>query len=96
MSAPALTAVTPIGHIAAHLPGAAALFRATGIGFCCHFERSLAEAAARRNADTGALIDRLAALADDATQGAPRETGALIEHILTRYHDGHRRETSPA
>ena len=27
---------------------------------------------------------------DDATAGVPQETGALIDHILTKYHQMHR------
>lgn len=92
LSAPALATAATVGHLAAHLPGAAALFRAEGIGFCCHPGRTLAEAAALREADAGALLDRLTGLRDDATRSAPSETAALIDHILGRYHATHRRD----
>ena len=92
MTAPALSLTTPVGAIAAHLPGAAALFRSVGIGFCCHAERSLAEAAAHGGIDATALLDRLESLRTDADRAAPQATQALIDHILDRYHATHRRE----
>lgn len=92
MTAPTLAVTTPVGAIAAHLPGAAALFRSVGIGFCCHAAQSLAEAASSRGTDAAALLDRLESLRADADRAAPQETQALIDHILDRYHATHRRE----
>ncbi|WP_198376267.1 iron-sulfur cluster repair di-iron protein [Neoroseomonas rubea] len=84
-------ATRPIGEIAASLPGATAIFRRHKLDFCCGGAARLADAAPAE-----ALPDieaELAALAP-ATDEAPQETDALIDHILTRYHAVHRREVS--
>lgn len=87
-----LTLETPVGEIAADLPGAAEVFRRTGISFCCGGNRTLRESAERKGVDAGALIAELRALAAAADRDAPADTAALIDHILTRYHDTHRAE----
>lgn len=81
-----------VGEIAARLPGASGVFRRFGIDFCCHGEVPLAEAANRRQLDLGALEAVLGDLDPLAIPDAPRETGALIDHIQTRYHQAHRRQ----
>ncbi len=89
--APSGFADQPIGGIAAALPGAAALFRRHKLDFCCGGATSLADAAAARGLGVAALERELAALeAQDPV--APQETGALIDHILERYHAVHRAE----
>ena len=82
-----------VGHIAATLPGAAAIFQSHGVDFCCSGDRTLADAAAKRALDLDALIDELAAAspaAEESWNAAP--TADLIEHIITRYHSVHLRE----
>lgn len=81
-----------VGEIAARLPGAPAVFRRFDISFCCHGESSLAEAAKRGDHDLEQLKAALDALDPNAAPEAPLETGALIDHIQTRYHDVHRRQ----
>jgi len=80
-----------VGDVAAHLAGATAVFRRHKIDFCCGGKVSLAEAAAKRGADAGAIAAELAAL-DAARPDVPQETPALVDHIITRYHETHRRE----
>jgi len=87
-----LTLDTPVGEIAADLPGAAEVFRRTGISFCCGGDRTLSESAARKGIDAAALIGELRALVAAADREAPADTAALIDHILGRYHDTHREE----
>ena len=82
-----------VGHIAATLPGAAAIFQGHGVDFCCGGDRTLADAAAKRALDLDALIEELAAatpVEDVSWDAAP--TVELIEHIITRYHSVHLRE----
>lgn len=81
-----------VSSIAAALPGAAEVFRKTGINFCCGGNIPLAEAAERKNIAADALMAQLQALVDAAGRNAPEETPALIDHILSRYHDTHREE----
>lgn len=81
-----------VGEIAAQLPGAPGVFRRFDISFCCHGDSSLAEAAARNNHDLKTLIEALDALDPAAAPEAPQETGALIDHIQTRYHEVHRQQ----
>lgn len=81
-----------VGEIAASLPGATAVFRQFKLDFCCGGDVRLAEAAAKRGVDLEAIRDALAGLDQDATEQAPEDTDALINHILTRYHETHRRD----
>lgn len=89
-SAPPL-ATLPVGEIAARLPGASAIFRSCGIDFCCHGNATLAEAARARSLapeDVEARLRELPAVTTDI----PTEPGLLIDHILHRYHEKHRRD----
>lgn len=81
-----------VADIAAALPGAAEVFRKSGISFCCGGAVSLADAAQRHGLKTDALLAELQALQVAAGRDAPSETPALIAHILSRYHDTHRAE----
>jgi regulator of cell morphogenesis and NO signaling len=79
----------PVGDLAVRLPGAAAELRARGVAFCCHPERTLSEAAARKGLEGGAVAAAIAARLADGV-AAPDGTAELIDHIVARYHEGHR------
>ena len=82
-----------LGELAAALPGGTGVFRAAKLDYCCGGGISLRDAAAAKSLDLGDLVAKLDALGANAAPGvAPRETNALIEHIVTRYHEAHRRE----
>jgi regulator of cell morphogenesis and NO signaling len=81
-----------VGEIAANLPGATGVFRHFGIDFCCHGEVPLDEAASARGVDVGALEEALSALDGAEPARIPDGTAELIDHILTRYHEVHRRQ----
>ena len=86
----ALGADRPIGQIAVQLPGATAVFRRLKLDFCCGGQVSLATAAAEKGLDVNAVLAELAALQRPNTLPGVSDPGALIDHILTRYHDVHR------
>jgi regulator of cell morphogenesis and NO signaling len=87
-----LNASQTVGKIATSLPGAAAIFRRYGISFCCGGTDSLEVAAEAAGLSPEALTGELRGLVDAASTEAPDETGDLINHIRTRYHDTHRAE----
>lgn len=81
-----------IGGIAATLPGATAVFRRFKLDFCCGGDALLADAVRARGLDIGLVERTLAALDPGKTAPAPEATSALIDHIISRYHETHRRE----
>lgn len=90
--APLLTRRT-VGEVAASLPGATAIFRRHGIDTCYRTEIPLADAAASRGLDLAPIEEELVRLAErEASEPAPAETSALIDHIVLRYHAAHRVE----
>ena len=89
---PSAFADRTVGEIAAALPGATAVFRRFNLDFCCGGAVRLDEAASKRGVDLAAIDHALAELNHEAGDPAPRDTGALIAHILARYHETHRRE----
>lgn len=80
-----------LGDLAASLPGATAVFRSHKLDFCCGGQVTLAEAAARKGLAADAIAGQLALLAP-APGPAPAEAGPLIDHIVQRFHEVHRRE----
>ena len=79
-----------IGQIAVELPGATAVLRRFKLDFCCGGHRSLASAVAEQGLDLDAVMADLSLLQrTDATPEAS-EPVALIDHILSRYHEVHR------
>lgn len=82
---------TTVGEIAARLAGATAVFRRHKIDFCCGGNVPLDEAAAKRGVDPVTVRAALAGLAQTPPD-APAESAALVDHIISRYHDTHRVE----
>jgi regulator of cell morphogenesis and NO signaling len=89
---PELSLDQKVASIAAELPGAADLFRRSGINYCCGGQVTIREAAEAAGLTPESVLSNLTALERDAGRGAPDETAALIDHLLTRYHDTHRKE----
>lgn len=87
----ASTSDRSLAEIARELPGATAVFRRHKLDFCCGGNQSLGEAAAELGIDAGGVERELAALAP-AEAEAPEAPLPLIDHILTRFHETHRRE----
>jgi regulator of cell morphogenesis and NO signaling len=81
-----------IGQIAVQLPGATAVFRRLKLDFCCGGQISLRQAAANKKLDLVAVMADLAALQRSDALPEVMEPGALIAHILSRYHAVHREQ----
>jgi regulator of cell morphogenesis and NO signaling len=80
-----------LGEIAVTLPGATAVFRRHHLDFCCGGNVVLREAAAKKGISPDTVVTDLVALAPRAAPEVPQSTGLLIGHILTNYHESHRR-----
>ena len=84
-----------VGEIAVTVPGATAVFRRFKVNFCCGGDATLQQLASQRAVDMSDLVDELEAL--EVSETAPSvswDTDTLIEHILSRYHETHRRDLS--
>lgn len=81
----------PTGEIAVQRPGATAIFRKYKLDYCCGGDVSLAKAVARRGADLAEIENELAAIIP-TTDAPPTDTDGLLDYILARFHDAHRRE----
>lgn len=82
-----------VGEIAATVPGATAVFRKFKLDFCCRGNVALSEAARERGIDATDVARALEAL-DSSGVATPvsQDTAELIDHILSRYHEAHRRD----
>lgn len=81
-----------LGEIAVRLPGATAVFCRYGLDFCCGGDALLAEAVREPGVALDQIVGELRRLDQSAPTEHPREPGALIDHVLERYHETHRRE----
>jgi len=80
-----------LGSIARQIPGATAVLRRHKLDFCCGGDATLGEAVRARGDDAAKIATELRALAPRPAE-VPEDPAALIEHILERYHETHRRE----
>lgn len=82
-----------VGEIAATLPGATAVFRKFKVNFCCRGDIPLADAAHQRGVQLSEVEEALRALeGSNALPSHSVGTDELIDHILNRCHEVHRRE----
>jgi regulator of cell morphogenesis and NO signaling len=81
----------PIGEIAVRLPGATAIFRKLKLDYCCGGAISLGAAVKKRGLELADVERQLDALTPQET-GIPEASEQIIDHIVSRYHDTHRRE----
>ncbi|WP_333839748.1 iron-sulfur cluster repair protein YtfE [Pelomicrobium sp.] len=86
---------TPVGELAAAIPGATRLFRQHRIDFCCGGDEPLEQALAVRRIDPTAFTEALAGLAAPPVHGTDWRAAPLarlIEHIVESFHERHRRQ----
>lgn len=81
-----------LGEIATALPGASAVFRSFKLDFCCGGNKTLAAAAGEKGLAVDQVQILLRELETKPKQQIPQDPGSLIDHILSRYHEVHRRE----
>ena len=84
-----------LGQLACDIPGATMVLRRHQLDFCCGGQQRLGDALRQRGQDPQALLGELQALKADpphATDWRIQPLGELIEHILVRFHDRHRRQ----
>ncbi len=82
-----------LGGLISCFPGATLVFRRHRIGFCCHPDQTLQEAAKRKELDPHAIAGELCKLPKGPlTMPDVGDVDGFIDFILTRYHDVHREE----
>ncbi|MFY0642621.1 MAG: iron-sulfur cluster repair protein YtfE [Bermanella sp.] len=84
-----------LGQLARDLPGATAVFHKLKLDFCCAGDQTLEEAIERKQLNSDEVVASLMALSELTEQASTwneAENDALIEHILTRFHDVHREQ----
>lgn len=82
----------PTSECATTQPGIAELLRCHGIARCFGEERPLRDILSERGLDVAEFDTQTTALAANSRKGVPKETGAMIDYILIRYHQTHRRD----
>ena len=81
----------PIGEVAVRLPGATAIFRKYKLDYCCGGSVSLAGAVEKRGLVLADIESQLATLIPQPSE-RPDDPEGIIDHIVSRYHETHRRE----
>jgi regulator of cell morphogenesis and NO signaling len=84
-----------LGALVAEIPARARVFDRLGLDYCCHGDRSLAEASRAAGLDPGTVVAALTA-AEAARATAPSDAGAdpvaLIDEIVSTHHEFLREE----
>jgi regulator of cell morphogenesis and NO signaling len=78
-----------LAELAAHQPGAAAIFLRSGLDFCCRGRRPLAEACAEKGLDPAAIlaaVEEAAGQESSISDWTARPTAEIVEQILQHYH----------
>ena len=91
----AVTTESRLGDLATRWAAASRVFLHHGLDFCCNGQQSLAQACSRKGLDAEAVVAELCAelsAAGDDTDWSDRATSELVQHVVTRYHQGHRGE----
>lgn len=84
-----------IGQLVRDIPGATRIFRRHELDFCCGGKQRLRDAAGERGLDVEAIVADLEALIqhpDEERNWRDAEPRALIQHILSRFHERHREQ----
>lgn len=89
-----MNATTTLAELAVTHPGAARVFHRHRLDFCCGGRRPLEEVCRERGIDANEILKAIEAedtLVSDATRWDEQPLPALVQHIVTTYHDRLRR-----
>ena len=76
-----------LGELVAEVPARARVFERHGLDYCCHGQRSLADAAATAGLDANDLAAELAGVVDaSGSEVDALGPAALVEHIVRTHH----------
>lgn len=87
---PASQAQQSIGSLAVQIPGATVIFRKLKLDFCCGSQQPLAKACEDKGLNTDEVLQALNALQRSGKLPPAPSASELVDHILQRYHEGHR------
>jgi regulator of cell morphogenesis and NO signaling len=91
-----VTTQTTVAEIASEMPRAIPVFQKHGIDFCCGGRRALAEVCTEKGVGFDTIVGEIelagARPAGSDTDWTTEPLGAVIDHILVRYHAGLRQE----
>jgi regulator of cell morphogenesis and NO signaling len=79
-------ATRTLGHLVAEAPARAAVLDRLGVDYCCHGQRSLADACAAAGLNAAEVSAELDAVTDVVAVDYPREPAALADHIEATHH----------
>lgn len=86
---------SPVGQIAAQVPGATGVFQKYGIDYCCGGRNSLHQLVQKKQLDGAMIVRDLIALEKDPLAEKDWNTAdlfALIDHIYRDFHERHREQ----
>jgi len=91
-----VTPQTTVAEIASAMPRAIPVFQRHGIDFCCGGRRALAEVCTEKGVGFATIVDEIETAglqsSGSGTDWATEPLGAIIDHILSRYHAGLKEE----
>jgi regulator of cell morphogenesis and NO signaling len=79
-------ATRTLGHLVAEAPARAAVLDRLGVDYCCHGQRSLADACAAAGLNAAEVSAELDAVTDAVAVDYPSEPAALADHIEATHH----------
>ncbi len=86
-----------LGQLARRISGAARVFDAHQLDFCCSGDRSLRSAAEAAGVDAAPIVEELRTLQSRTAASGEQDwddatSAELVDHVLTRYHAVHREQ----
>jgi regulator of cell morphogenesis and NO signaling len=82
----ALDPTRTLASLVADAPERGAVFDHLGLDYCCHGQRSLADACTAAGLDTDQVTAEVGRVASGSSLGTPVEPAALVDHIEATHH----------